>query len=104
MYQLVAFIPETHLESVKQAMFDAGAGQSDKYIHCAFQVRGTGQFKPTAAADPYYGQVDELEVVAEYRVEISVPDQIIKDVIAALVQAHPYEQPAYSAWQVDFAG
>lgn len=96
MLQLVFYVPESDLEKVKQAVFEAGAGRLGDYEQCCWQTLGTGQFKPLLGAQPHLGSVGELERVAEYRVELLCPDAVIESVVAALKQAHPYEVPAYS--------
>ena len=95
MYKLCFFVPESHLEPVKQAVFAAGGGRIGDYEHCCWQVLGQGQFRPGQGADPFIGKAGELETVAEYRVELVCEDELIADVVAALKAAHPYEEPAY---------
>lgn len=100
MYKLVFFVPDTHLESVKAAVFATGAGKIGDYEQCCFETRGSGQFKPLAAASPFIGQAGQLERVAEVRVELVCDDLLIRSAIAALRAAHPYEEPAFDAWQL----
>jgi hypothetical protein len=95
MYQLTFHVPASHLEQVKNALFAAGAGQYNGYDRCAWQTLGEGQFRPLAGSDPYLGEVGQLERIAEYKVEMIVEDNCIKPVAAALLSAHPYQQPAY---------
>ena len=95
MYKLTVFIPDEALDEVKNALFAAGAGQIGNYSHCCWQIKGQGQFKPMAGSHPYLGKQDQLEQVAEWRVEMVVAAEKIQPVIAALKQAHPYETPAY---------
>ena len=95
MYKLCFFVPESHLEPVKQAVFAAGGGRIGDYEHCCWQVLGQGQFRPGPGADPFIGQAGKLETVAEYRVELVCEDDLIAGVVAALKAAHPYEEPAY---------
>lgn len=101
MYSLVFYVPETHVEEVKQAAFDAGAGRIGDYRHCAWQVLGTGQFEPTAGSQPFLGKQDTLERVAEFRVEMVCGDDSIESVLRALREAHPYEEPAYHYWRIN---
>lgn len=101
MYKLCFFVPASHLESVKTALFDLGAGRLGNYDCCAWQVAGKGQFRPLAGSSPFIGQKDTVEIIDEYRVEMIVSDDILKPVLAALVKTHPYEQPAYEFWQVN---
>ncbi|PRB77508.1 YqfO family protein [Pseudomonas sp. MYb185] len=100
MYKLCFFVPESHLESVKQAVFTAGGGRIGDYEHCCWQVLGQGQFRPCQGANPFIGRQGELEQVAEYRVELVCRDDLIRDVVVALRQAHPYEEPAFDVWQL----
>lgn len=98
MYKLCVFIPESHLESVKQALFAAGAGRIGDYEHCCWQVAGQGQFRPMPGSAPFLGQHGELETVAEYKVEMVVADSLISGVLAALKRSHPYEEPAFDVY------
>ncbi len=101
MYKLCFFVPDTHLEPVKSALFALGAGKMGDYDCCAWQVAGQGQFRPLEGSVPFIGQQGDVEKLVEYRVEMIVGDEMIKSVIEALLEVHPYEQPAYEYWQVN---
>lgn len=100
MYKLVVFVPESHLEKVKTALFTAGAGKLGDYDSCAWQAKGQGQFRPLAGSKPYLGQTDQVEKVVEYRVEMVCEPNLIQAALAALRGAHPYEEPAFDVWQL----
>jgi len=95
LYQISFYVPEKHCESVKQAMFDAGAGKLGNYQECSWQVAGQGQFKPLEGSQPFLGKKNQLEQVNEYKVEMLCDEKVLKTVIAALIKHHPYEEPAY---------
>lgn len=95
MYQVIVYIPESHCEQVKLAMFDAGAGRYENYEHCSWQVLGQGQFKPLVGSDPFIGNQDKLETVNEYRVEMICEEHCLQDAVKAMLDSHPYEEPAY---------
>lgn len=105
MYKLCFYVPETHLESVKQAVFAAGAGRQGDYDQCCWQTLGRGQFRPLPGSNPYIGYSGEkpgpLEVVAEYKVEMLCADDLVRGAVAALIDAHPYEEPAYDVWLLE---
>ncbi|MDC1529637.1 YqfO family protein [Gammaproteobacteria bacterium] len=101
MYKLCFFVPESHLESVKEALFDVGAGAVGDYDSCCWQSLGTGQFRGLEASTPFLGKKGQVEQVAEYKVEMVIKDQIIKLVIDALKKAHPYEEPAYDVIKLE---
>lgn len=104
MHKFVFFVPETHLEAVKQAVFDAGAGKIGNYEHCCWQMLGVGQFRPLLDSSPYLGKQGVLETVAEYRVEMVCDDQLMESVVAALRTAHPYEEPAFDILPLNTIG
>lgn len=97
-YKLCFYVPASHLEEVKQAVFAAGAGRIGHYDSCAFQVAGEGQFRPLRGSQPFIGQQGEIERVAEFRVEMICQESCLPDALAALRQAHPYEEPAIDLW------
>lgn len=95
MLKLCFYVPESHLESVKQAVFAAGAGKIGNYDSCCWQTAGEGQFRPMSGADPFLGQQGKLEKVIEYKVELVCENALLVPVLAALRDAHPYEEPAF---------
>lgn len=101
MFKLCFYVPESHLESVKTALFEAGAGRIGHYENCAWQVLGQGQFRPLVGSDPFIGKTGVLEQVPEYRVEMVCESALIELVVAELKQAHPYEEPAYDVLRLE---
>jgi hypothetical protein len=99
-HKLVFFVPESHLEQVKAAVFSAGAGQMGNYDQCCWQVLGQGQFRPLAGSSPFIGEQDRLTSLPEYRVEVICADKDIDAAVAALRLAHPYEEPVFDLWRL----
>lgn len=93
--KLVAFVPPTHLDAVRDALVAAGAGALGAYDSCTFSTPGEGRFRPLTGADPAIGRVGEVEVVAEVRLETVYPRAERAAVVDALRAAHPYEEPAF---------
>ncbi len=100
MYKLCFFVPESHLEAVKDAVFAAGGGRIGAYDGCCWQSLGQGQYRPLEGSRPYQGQAGELERVAEWKVEMVVADERIHDAVKALKMSHPYETPAFEVWRL----
>ncbi|MBX9585938.1 MAG: NGG1p interacting factor NIF3 [Gammaproteobacteria bacterium] len=101
MYLIILNVPESHLEIVKTALFEAGAGKVENYSHCSWECRGEGQFMPLSGSNPYIGTTNQLEKVSEYRVETICDESKIGDVITALKRAHPYEVPSYQVLKME---
>lgn len=100
MYKLVFFVPESHLDLVKTAVFKAGAGRIGQYEQCCWQVLGQGQFRPLAGSAPFIGAQDQLEILPEYRIEMVCADELIVAAISAMRASHPYEEPAFDVWRL----
>ncbi len=92
----VVFVPDGDADAVASAMHDAGAGAIGDYDRAMFQSSGTGSFRPLDGARPAIGQVGEVERVAETRLEMVAAPAVRESVRAAMWQAHPYEEVAYS--------
>ncbi len=99
MYQLVFYVPESHLNIVKDAIFLAGAGRYQNYDNCSWQTIGEGQFRPVENSQPYIGTKGVVETVNEYRVETMCQSQYLNHVLSALREVHPYEEPAYHYYE-----
>ncbi len=100
MYKLCFFVPASHVEEVKDALFAQGAGRIGDYDCCAWQVLGTGQFRPLSGSQPFIGATDKMTRLSEYKVEMVCADQLIKQVVKALLQVHPYQEPAYDITKI----
>ena len=100
-YKFEVYVPLTHAEELKTALFEAGAGRIGNYDRCCWQSVGTGQFRPLAGSNAFIGEKGKLEKVEEAKVELLCPGDKIKQIIAALKENHPYETPAFHYWAVN---
>jgi hypothetical protein len=96
--KLVVFVPREALDTVREAVFAAGAGRIGEYTRCSWYVAGTGTFLGGEGTDPTVGERGREERVAELRLETVFPAELHEEVIAALRRAHPYEQPAFDVY------
>lgn len=96
--KLTVFVPLTHIDKVREAMHRAGAGYIGNYSECSFQTAGTGTFRPQDGTQPFVGTRGILETVDEYRLETIAYEYDVKRIIAAMKEAHPYEEAAYDIY------
>ena len=94
-YRLVTFVPADAVESVSEKLFAAGAGRIGGYRSCSFRTAGIGTFFGSEGTHPAVGKSGRLEKVDEVRVETLVPITNVDRIVAALHEAHPYEEPAF---------
>ena len=93
--KLSVFVPEDAVDRVADAIFDAGGGGIGDYTRCSFRTAGQGTFLPGDAASPAIGESGRIERVEEVRLETIVPRPCVAQVLAAMIEAHPYEEPAF---------
>ncbi|MDD9888861.1 MAG: NGG1p interacting factor NIF3 [Gammaproteobacteria bacterium] len=101
LFKIEFYVPESHLEPVKLAMFDAGAGRVGDYDACAWQTLGQGQYRPLEGSKPFLGTRDKIETVAEYKVEMVCTESSLQGVIEAMKSSHPYEEVAYCVMRME---
>ena len=99
--KLVMFAPIDYAEKVKNALFDAGAGNIGKYSDCSFISEGKGTFKPGKEADPFVGEIGIRHLETETKIEVIFPSYLEQKIIASMIEAHPYEEVAYEIYSLD---
>ena len=87
-------IPIENVDSVRNAVCEAGAGIIGNYSYCTLSTRSIGTFKPNEKANPYIGKKNNLEFVEEETLEFVCDVNKVKKVLVELRKAHPYEEPA----------
>lgn len=99
--KLIVYVPKDFSDKLLNALFQAGAGKIGAYDECAFVSEGTGSFRPLDTANPYTGTIGQREQVIENRVEVVFPSWLKNRVIAAMYQAHPYEEVAWQLFRTE---
>lgn len=99
--KLVTFVPHSHADKVRQALFTAGAGNFSQYEHVSFNSNGTGTFTAKQGAKPFVGKIGQPHNEEETRVEVIMQNYNQRDVIKALLASHPYQQVAYDVISLD---
>jgi len=97
--KLVVFVPREALDTVREALFAAGAGRIGDYERCSWYTEGTGTFLGGKSTAPSVGQPGREQRVAELRLETVFPEELQAEVVEALRRAHPYEEPAFDIYQ-----
>ena len=93
-------VPHDHAETIRSAIFNAGAGYIGNYDSCSYNLEGEGTFRAKDGATPHVGEVDKLHFEPEVRIETVVPVIRKDEVIRALIAVHPYEEPVYDLYPI----
>ncbi len=99
--KIACYVPDNKADTVRQAMFAAGAGHIGNYEQCSYNIKGNGTFKGNENTNPYVGNKGKLHVEPETRIETIVPAHKLSGVIRAMIKAHPYEEVAYDIFPLD---
>ncbi len=99
--KIVVFVPLSHKEEVKNALFSGGAGKIGNYSECSFETSGNGNYKPNEQAKPFLGEKNTRHTEAEARIEAIFSTDKEHKVIKAVLAAHPYEEVAYDIISLD---
>jgi len=98
--KIVVFTPNDAAEQVRAALAGAGAGRIGDYDQASFSSPGQGRFRPLEGASPAIGEVGRAEVVEEVRIETICPRHLRPTAVAAMLAAHPYEEPAFDVLEL----
>ncbi|HLN56214.1 MAG TPA: Nif3-like dinuclear metal center hexameric protein [Bacteroidales bacterium] len=101
LFKLVTFVPESHLDKVRNAIFDAGSGSVGNYDRCGFTVPGKGSFRPNENTDPFVGEKGKMNFEEEIRFETVLFSHMKDRVVKAMIEAHPYEEVAYDLYPLE---
>ncbi len=101
MKKLAVFVPVDQASQIRRVLAEAGAGQQGAYKNTSYSLIGTGRFVPQDHAHPAIGAAGKETQVQEAKIEVIFPETITDKVVAAMIQAHPYEEPAYDLYTLD---
>jgi len=99
--KLYTYVPVSHADAVKEALFAAGAGNIGNYAECSFSGNGTGTFKPVDGANPFRGTVGIRETGSEIKIEVLFPLHLQNTLLQTLFKTHPYETVAYEVVKLE---
>ena len=99
--KLVTFVPTSHADALRNALFNAGAGSIGEYDSCSYNILGEGTFRAGLNTNPYCGTKGELHREDEIRIEVVLPSFKQREVLTALISVHPYEEPVYDLYKLE---
>jgi len=98
--KLVTFIPVENASQVREAVFNAGAGNIGNYDSGGFTAEGVESFRGNENSNPIVGKKGEIHSEKEIRFETIFPGYLQGKIVGALLKAHPYEEVAYDIYSL----
>lgn len=99
--KLVVYVPKDYANSLREVIFEAGAGQIGNYDYCSYNISGEGTFRASINAKPFVGEKEKLHVEQEIRIETIFPKHLERRIMSAVIKAHPYEEVAYDIYSLN---
>lgn len=93
--KLITYAPHAEANSVRKALFKAGAGSIGNYANCSFNLEGLGTFKGGKDSNPEKGKKLEDHTEPETQISVIFPKHLESKILKALFKTHPYEEVAY---------
>jgi dinuclear metal center YbgI/SA1388 family protein len=99
--KLVTFVPNGYADTLRNALFQAGAGHIGKYDLCSFYNQGSGTYRAGDDAKPFKGWIGVVYQADETRIETVLPVFLKNQVQQALIENHPYEEPVFDFYMLE---
>ena len=99
--KLTTYVPKAEAESLRNALFNAGAGHIGNYSHCSFNLEGTGTYLGNENSNPTKGEKGKIHYEEETKVTVVYEKHSEGQVLKALFENHSYEEVAYEIVTLD---
>ena len=93
--KLLTYVPVDYEVRVREALFNAGAGNIGNYSNCSFNLEGTGSYKGNEDSNPVIGKKGEIRYEKEVQIGLTFQKHLKSEVLRALFKSHPYDEVAY---------
>jgi len=98
-YKLVTYVPTESADSLRSALFEAGAGSIGNYDRCSFNSIGKGTYRGNDDSNPVIGKKHEYVEAEEVKIEVTFEKHLQNKILKTLSENHPYEEVAYEVYQ-----
>lgn len=93
--KLTTYVPVAEANDLREALFNAGAGNIGNYDHCSFNVIGKGSYRGNENTNPTVGKKGELMFEDETCISVIFESYLESKIIKTLFKHHSYEEVAY---------
>ncbi|AXO81352.1 Nif3-like dinuclear metal center hexameric protein [Olleya aquimaris] len=99
--KLTTYAPKNEADTLRQALFKAGAGQIGNYSNCSFNVNGVGTYNANSNANPSKGSIGTDHNESETQITITFERHLESKILATLFKNHTYEEVAYEITTIE---
>ena len=98
--KLVTYTIPENVETLRNALFDAGVGKIGNYEDCSFNSKGIGTYMGNEDSNPEIGERFEFVENEEIKIEVTFERHLQSKVLKALFTNHVYEEVAYEIYDL----
>ena len=98
--KLITYTIPENLETLRNALFDAGAGKIGNYEDCSFNSKGIGTYMGNEDSNPEIGNRFEFVENEEIKIEVTFEKHLQSKILKALFTNHVYEEVAYEIYDL----
>ncbi|NLA23398.1 MAG: Nif3-like dinuclear metal center hexameric protein, partial [Bacteroidales bacterium] len=95
LHKFICYVPETHANALREAMFEGGGGHIGNYDKCSYNLSGFGTYRAGQDTNPFLGEIGKMHTEPETRIETIIHESRLSNLIQKVIEVHPYEEPAY---------
>lgn len=99
-YKLVTYTVADNANKLRNALFEAGAGNIGNYENCSFNSTGIGTYKGNENSNPVIGNRGELVMAEEIKIEVTFEKHLQGKILNTLFSNHTYEEVAYEIYEL----
>ena len=98
--KVCVYVPISHIEIVREKIIAINKCTIGNYKGCTFSSHGEGTFVPLDGSNPFIGKKDQVEKVAEQKIEFMEYKDEVATLMAQIKAVHPYEEVAYDVYDL----
>jgi dinuclear metal center YbgI/SA1388 family protein len=98
--KLVTYTIPENAQEVRNALFNAGAGNIGNYENCSFNSKGIGTYMGNEHSNPQVGERFEFMQGDEIKIEVTFEKHLENIILKALFNSHTYEEVAYEIYEL----
>lgn len=93
--KLTTYAPKDEANKLREALFNAGAGNIGNYSECSFNTEGIGTYKGNISSNPSKGKKGTLHFEPEIQISVTYPKHLETKILQTLFKSHSYDEVAY---------
>lgn len=101
--KLITYTVAENAEKLRNALFEAGAGNIGNYENCSFNSQGIGTYMGNENSNPEIGERFEFVESNEIKIEVTFEKHLESKILKALFSNHIYEEVAYELYDLQNA-